>query len=118
MNHWLFQYLFYIMQAASSCEIASEFHRPLVLTENPDDGWLEGVHFGLKVLPLYLLCSLCRLKQTYIDPAFLNGMGGYWPKQTCQLSQFCCESHDFLTFLMASRQDSPSHRFFGNITLK
>ena len=52
MNHWLFQYLFYIMQEASSCEIASEFHRPLVLTENPDDGWLEGVHFGLKVLPL------------------------------------------------------------------
>ena len=53
MNHWLFQYLFYIMQVASSCEIASELHRPPVLTENPDGGWLEGVHFGQEVLPYF-----------------------------------------------------------------
>ena len=62
MNHWLFQYLFYIMlfvktgviskekQGASSREIASEFHRPPVLT---DGGWLEGVHFGEEVLPYF-----------------------------------------------------------------
>jgi len=36
-------------------------------------------------------------------------------RQTCQLSQFCCESHDFLTFLTVSRQDSQSHGFLGNI---
>ena len=36
-------------------------------------------------------------------------------RQTCQLSQFCRESHDFLTFLTVSRQDSQSHGFLGNI---
>ena len=36
-------------------------------------------------------------------------------RQTCQLSQFCCESHDCLTFLTVSRQDSQSHGFLGNI---
>ena len=36
-------------------------------------------------------------------------------RQTCQLSQFCRESHDFLTFLTVSWQDSQSHGFLGNI---
>ena len=41
----------------------------------------------------------------------LNGMAQYtW--QTCQLSWFCRESHDFLSFLMASRQDFQSHGFW------
>ena len=34
--------------------------------------------------------------------------------QTCQLSRFYRESHDFLTFLMAFRQASQSHGFWGN----
>ena len=34
--------------------------------------------------------------------------------QTCQLSRFYRESHDFLTFLMAFRQASQSHGFWVN----
>ena len=33
--------------------------------------------------------------------------------QTCQLSRFCRESHGFLSFLTASRQDSSISRFLG-----
>ena len=33
--------------------------------------------------------------------------------QTCQLSRFCCESHDFLSFLTVSQQGSQSHWFWG-----
>ena len=38
--------------------------------------------------------------------------------QTCQLSRFCRESHDFLSFLTVSRQGSQSHGFFAKIFLK
>lgn len=34
-------------------KLASEFHQPPVLTENPDGGCLEGVHFGQEVLPYF-----------------------------------------------------------------
>ena len=38
--------------------------------------------------------------------------------QTCQLSRFCRESHDFLSFLTVSRQGSSISRVLGKIILK
>ena len=38
--------------------------------------------------------------------------------QTCQLSRFCRESHEFLSFLTVSPQGSQSHGFGGKIILK
>ena len=38
--------------------------------------------------------------------------------QTCQLSRFCRESHDFLPFLTVSRQGSSILRVLGKIILK
>ena len=40
------------------------------------------------------------------------------PSQTCQLSRFCRESHDFLSFLTVSRQGSSISRVLGKIILK
>ena len=39
-------------------------------------------------------------------------------RQTCQLSRFCRESHDFLSFLTVSRQGSSISRVLGKIILK
>ena len=38
--------------------------------------------------------------------------------QTCQLSRFCRESHDFLSFITVSRQGSSISRVLGKIILK
>ena len=48
---------------------------------------------------------------------------GEWSKlfiymQTCQLSRFCCESHDFVSFLTVSRQGSSVSQVLGKIILK
>ena len=39
-------------------------------------------------------------------------------RQTCQLSRFCRECHDFLSFLMVSRQGSSISWVLGKIILK